>query len=149
MCGSRFHGGSRDSVMQFRIGPVPKSESPHDMSGWTPLREVGPILMQAIAAPVGIAVAAIVLALWIYATPVAKHSTSNIPLLTGWLIVLIPVHELLHAVIHPGFGLFRRSILGFWPSKLLFYAHYDGILSRNRVLAILIMPDRAIRIFRK
>jgi hypothetical protein len=30
--------------------------------------------------------------------------------------------------------------VGLWPSCLLFYAHYEGELSRNRFLAILAMP---------
>jgi hypothetical protein len=30
--------------------------------------------------------------------------------------------------------------VGFWPSKLLFFAHYVGELSRDRFIAILLMP---------
>lgn len=30
--------------------------------------------------------------------------------------------------------------MGFWPSKGLFYAHYHGELTRNRFVAILLMP---------
>lgn len=33
-----------------------------------------------------------------------------------------------------------HSILGFWPSRVLFYAHYDGEMTRNRFIAILLMP---------
>ena len=36
-------------------------------------------------------------------------------------------------------GLSPHSILGFWAS-LGFYAHYDGEMSRNRLVACLLMP---------
>jgi hypothetical protein len=41
---------------------------------------------------------------------------------------------------HPKFGTSDKSFLGFWPARMIFYAHYAGILSRNRFLAILGMP---------
>jgi hypothetical protein len=53
---------------------------------------------------------------------------------------LVVVHELLHAVVHPGWGLSHRTILGAWPARLLFYAHYSGPLSRNRFLCVFAMP---------
>jgi hypothetical protein len=53
---------------------------------------------------------------------------------------LIVVHELLHAVVHPGWGLSDGTILGAWPKRLLFYAHYSGPLSHNRFLCVFAMP---------
>jgi hypothetical protein len=44
-----------------------------------------------------------------------------------------------HALVHPMAGRSPHSILGFW-SSLGFYAHYDGEMSRNRLVAILLMP---------
>ena len=56
------------------------------------------------------------------------------------LALLIAVHEALHALAHPSFGLSRRSVIGFWPSRLLFYAHYEDCLSRNRLIFIFLLP---------
>jgi hypothetical protein len=50
------------------------------------------------------------------------------------------VHELLHVFTHPDWGTSSNSILGLWLSKGLFYAHYEGEMSRNRFLAVLLMP---------
>ena len=58
--------------------------------------------------------------------------------------LLIPVHELFHAAVHPHFGLSENSILGIWPAKGVCYAHYTGELSRSRVVAIYSMPFLAI-----
>jgi hypothetical protein len=52
---------------------------------------------------------------------------------------LVIAHELIHALVHPMAGRSPRSILGFWTS-LGFYAHYDGEMSRNRLVACLLMP---------
>src|SRR6185436_13516544 len=40
---------------------------------------------------------------------------------------------------HPMAGFSPHSTLGFWPS-LGFYADYDGEMSRNRLVACLLMP---------
>jgi hypothetical protein len=51
---------------------------------------------------------------------------------------LTAFHELLHIAAHPAAGRSSQSIVGFWPSRVLFYAHYDGELTRNRFVAILL-----------
>ena len=52
----------------------------------------------------------------------------------------IPMHELLHVATHPHFGLTSNSVLGLWLSRGIFYAHFEGEMSRNRFLAVLAMP---------
>ncbi len=96
--------------------------------------------MQVFALPIGAIACVIVAALWIYCTPVTINPVANPTLLILCLISLIPVHELAHALIHPGLGLSRQTVIGFWPSRLIAYAHFDGKLSRERFLMILAMP---------
>ncbi len=40
-----------------------------------------------------------------------------------------------------------HSILGLWPSRMVFYAHYDGELTRDRFIAILMTPFVVISLF--
>lgn len=96
--------------------------------------------MQCFALPLGIAACAAVVTLWIYLTPVTKTPVASLPLLLATMLAIFPVHELIHAFVHPQMGLSRDSILGIWLSRQLFYAHYMGELSRNRFIAILVMP---------
>jgi hypothetical protein len=56
------------------------------------------------------------------------------------LVLLIPVHELLHAAFHPGAGLSSDTVIGLWPSRLLFYAAYEGPMARNRFLLVFMGP---------
>ncbi len=53
---------------------------------------------------------------------------------------VVPVHELAHAALHPGGGLSRRTVVGLWPKRLVFFAHYEGPMSRNRFLAVFAAP---------
>jgi hypothetical protein len=126
--------------MQFHLGAVPDSPEFVLDDSWKPCREPNPILMQFLAVPLGIAMCAVVAALWFYLTPVADAPFTSPILLLGALPVIIPLHELIHALAHPHFGRSNCSVLGLWPSHLLFYAHYSGELSRNRFITILAMP---------
>jgi len=76
---------------------------------------------------------------------VARHHARKVP--AGFPAFVCGVaHELSHALVHPKAGLSPHSILGFWPSRVSFYANYDGEMSRNRLIAILLMPLLTISI---
>jgi hypothetical protein len=103
------------------------------------------LLAQLFAAPVAAALAVAVGGLWLSLTPVE----TLVPLysLLDFLLIfagVVVVHELLHASAHPMAGRSPHSILGVWPSRGLFYAHYDGELSRERFIVILLMPFAVI-----
>lgn len=135
--------------MRFHLGPIPHEFEPD--GSWRPIREPGPVVMQFIAVPIGIGVAFLVGYCWhiIGLSPVrfqAPHPGLVLFLFLLSFVVLILVHELLHAVVHPHFGRSRATIIGAWPSRGLFYAHYSGPLSRERFLAIFAMPFLVITV---
>jgi len=136
----RFHYGEITLDHDFQ----PESE------GWQAIREPNPILLQVIAIPVALAlVLAWVLLIYLFLRlqgtsfqfPTANISFT-IPIGTFLLILLllIPLHELLHAFFHPGWGLSAKSIIGIWLTRGLFYAHYEGVMRRNRFLLIFFVP---------
>ena len=53
---------------------------------------------------------------------------------------VVVVHEVTHAAVHSMSGRSPRSIVGVGGPATGFYAHYDGELTRNRFVAILLMP---------
>ena len=53
---------------------------------------------------------------------------------------IVVVHELIHLAVHPMSGRSPHSIVGFGGPSTGFYAHYDGELTRNRFVAILLAP---------
>jgi hypothetical protein len=127
--------------MRFHFGSIPASPDFVPESPWRPCREPSPWLLQVIAAPVGLGTAAVLFALWVFVTPLSRLEGPSTPTATVLLIVgVIVVHELLHAAAHPKFGFSRHSVVGFWPWTLMFYAHYDGELGRNRFITIFLVP---------
>lgn len=135
--------------MRFHYGAVP--EDPHfspEAEGWLPIREPGPWLLQIIALPVAVILLLLSGALLYLVFPreLPLDQSPSLPIsLPIWLflsilILIIPIHELIHAVCHPGWGFSSNSVIGLWLSKGLFYAHYEGSMSRNRFLLIFAMP---------
>ena len=125
--------------MKFRVGAIPDSQE-FTANNWKPLKEPGPIVMQCFALPLGILFCALMIWLWVRWTPVTENPVTYPLLLAIVMLSVFPVHELLHLVMHPKFGMSDKSFLGVWPSRMILYAYYTDILSRNRFLAIFGMP---------
>lgn len=127
--------------MRFQLGAIPGSPDFEPDATWHSVREPSPWVFQLMAMPIGVGTAVVVACLWSYVTPLpALTSTVTWSSILIAFVGLVVVHELLHAVVHPFVGLSSQTTLGFWPSRILFYAHYDGEMSRNRFVAILLMP---------
>lgn len=122
--------------MKVRLGPIPEnSEFDPIAEQWFPIREPGPVMVQILAIPIMLLTLAVLLILIYVVTPMSMSKFFS----SGFFLTLIavaPVHELFHAIFHPQNGISNNTIIGFWPSKLAFYAHYEGSVSRNRFLAI-------------
>ncbi len=137
--------------MRYRYGPIPEDDVFHpEDQGWSDLREPGPLLLNILAIPTSI----LLIVVTIYAISLAweggplaivqevlEQSGPN-PFLVFLivLIISIPLHELVHLLTHPQFGRSNKSIFGLWLSRGMFYAHYEGAVSRNRFLSILAAP---------
>jgi hypothetical protein len=130
--------------MRFHLGAIPATPDFSPDASWQPLREPTPWVFQLLALPLGVAACVAVGALWFLLTPVRDLPFDSLGALLATFVVIVPVHELIHAAVHPRGGGSDDSILGFWPSRLLFYAHYAGELSRTRFIAILLMPTLVI-----
>jgi hypothetical protein len=145
--------------MRLHFGPPPPDLDFHpEVEGWTKLREPTPILLQLLALPIAALTLVILVAAWGTLNVSQPTLTLNLPTdvtaavtkpPADWLIVagfaagflvLIVVHELLHAVGYPG-GIFtHRTSIGIWPAKFLCYAGYIGSISRNRFLYVFALP---------
>jgi hypothetical protein len=132
--------------MRFRLGIFPESADFIPNSSWRIFEDEGQSkwMWQLKALPVSILNIGFIFLLWILLTPVLGMLTNiSFPLpFLGFLICFIGVlilHELFHALLHPNIGS-SRTIIGFWPARILLYASYDGEITRNRYLAVLLIP---------
>ena len=132
--------------MQFHSGAPPENPSfQTDTDGWAPIKEPSMAVVQLLAVPVA-GVILIALGLWVGAVGglgVDLLSRASFIQL-GIAVLLIPVlfflHEVAHAIVHPGWGGSSKTILGFWPKYLSFYAHYDEEMKRERFLVCFLTP---------
>jgi hypothetical protein len=126
--------------MRFRIGAIPEAPDFSPDAPWKSLREPTPWVAQFVVFPLAIVLGGLMAMLWFFLTPLEAEQLISPSVLLGSVAAIIPFHELIHAAIHPQAGRSAKSILGFWPSKMLFFAHYNGELSRSRFITILVMP---------
>ena len=135
--------------MRFHYGAVPEDpDFQPEAEGWQPIREPGPLTLQLLALPAAAILLVISVGLlnlvfsgeFFKSQPLPTTNPLPVWLLLSVVILLIPVHELLHAVVHPGWGLSSNSVIGLWLSRALFYAHYEGPMARNRLLLVFAMP---------
>jgi hypothetical protein len=142
--------------MRLHYGPTPESpEFQPEATGWRPLREPSVGALVWLASGVGLVAGALAIVVWTATASNTEVVTVTVKLDGPWaavagllaisaflggVLLLIVVHELLHAAVFPGWWPSPKTILGVWPSMGVFYAHYDGPLSRNRFLLVLMMP---------
>ncbi len=122
-----------------------------EADGWNPIHEPSPGIIQFIALPLAIVIGAVLGCILHYVAPrgicghgsVSFSSPNVLLLLVGMVVVIglfLAVHEMIHALVHPAQGRTDKTLIGIWPSRLLFYAHYEGVLSRTRFLAVFAAP---------
>ena len=131
--------------MMFRLGPLPEVPEFIPDDSWILVREptLGGFQLRAI--PIAVVVTVSLAVLWIIFTPIWHElgaQTFPLPIskFIACLLGVIVVHEFIHASIHPKIGISEKTMIGFWPSRMFVYTIYVGELTKNRCVAILIMP---------
>ncbi len=138
--------------MRFHYGSIPEEAGfQPESQGWAGIREPSPLLVNVLAIPVALLMFALTIGLlslawegwWIAAIwgdSEIESTSSPFPLILAIIFLSIPIHELVHLFTHPQFGRSNKSVFGLWLSRGMFYAHYEGAVSRNRFLSILAAP---------
>ena len=113
----------QNKIMQFHWGGIPKPKGFIPDESWKSLREPGPWMMQLFAIPLGVVAFIAIGALWFYRTETKESifkPADSLATMLGSFVVLVIVHELIHAMVHPQLGRSSQSILGFWPLTITF-----------------------------
>ena len=129
--------------MEFKLGPFPQNDdfNPSEM-GWCRLREPSPILFQALAIPTAVVLLVLTFFFCTIFMGEDKFRIDMIDMTLVWwaIVILIPIHEFVHAISTPSWGMSDKTVVGFWPRKLLPYAIYTDALNRSRIIWFIVMP---------
>jgi hypothetical protein len=126
--------------MRLKIGRIPEMAEAPAEDGWLKLREPPMwVVTSVISLPIGLVLAFIAAVLVIRYTEITTEGLTGAGLIAVY-VVTIAVHELIHASINPDRGLSERTTLGFWPSRLTFYVHYEGTRSKRNHMLCLLAP---------
>ncbi len=127
--------------MRLHFGAIPISPDFTPDTLWKPLRQPAPWVGLLVALPIGIVAAVVVAVLWFTITPLQVVTpTMSLPALLVSVAGIVVIHELIHVAFHPKSGRSPHSIVGVGGPSTGVYAHYDGEMTRNRFVAILLMP---------
>ena len=127
--------------MQFIFGGIPdNTDFNPELENWKAIKEPSPLVAQLIGIPVALIAIILLIFAWYFFASVRNFKIDINYGLVLWIIVITFIHEIIHAAFHPGYGISSNTILGFWPAKMVFYAHYHSIMNKCRFMAILISP---------
>lgn len=126
--------------MRLFFGPPPPCpDFPPPGEKWHLIREPGPGVSPFFELPLSLGIGYGTFFLWRN-----FHGFVGFPghlaLLAPLAVLTLILHEFLHALGHPGFGLGNETAYGIWLSRMAFFTRFDGPLSRNRRLLITIFP---------
>ena len=131
--------------MRLVYGPIPPSRVLNPLAaGWTPLREWTPGRLSVIATLAALPIVSAAVMLLLDHRAEMREDFRTRPLAGGMfvaaLVLMVPIHELMHALAYGRGVRTPHLILGVWPSRGLCCALYDSPVPRDRVLVMLAAP---------
>jgi len=133
--------------MRFIVGPIPEECDfmPFE-AGWHAQKELSSVQLLVLSVPIAFLTG--LLCLWLYKSLVNPAGLPiNVNLIYVSFIVLLPIHEIVHAIATPNWGLSNKTVVGFWPKRMLPYCAYLGEWTRSQALWCLLAPIFILSIF--
>lgn len=135
--------------MRILINPQSSELSAQPLpEDWHLIQQPQPVLGSAISILVGLGLPSIpflLLGLEAWLIPQVETNQTQTETIPWWivfpvLLVCVVVHELLHLVWHPGWGLSSQSLVLIWPRRLQLGVYYKEFMPRARWLVMRISP---------
>ncbi len=129
--------------MNLILGEFPDNESFNpDREGWNSIKEPkNVIIYQLLAIPLAIIITLLItMIVAIFTNTDIDFGRKLFIQVFISYILIVPVHEILHALGFPSLLKSDEVFMGFNPKGFVFFAHYIGHMSRNRFLFVLVFP---------
>jgi len=130
-------------MMRFVLGPLPENEDFHPLeTGWRKIRDPNAVLLHLLSLPTASAVVVLTFLVCraLFGREMFNIGALDMSLVYLGVVLLVPLHELIHAVSAPSFGMSGKTVVGFWYQRLLPYAVHTDAMTRTRIVWFLIMP---------
>jgi hypothetical protein len=126
--------------MRFVFGPIPPSRAlDAEEKGWTPLAESSSTLFALKGTFLSLLFLVPAL-LIVFDFAETSQEQLRSPFFLAALVLLLPTHELIHALAYFKGVRSPHLIMGIWPSRGICYAFLDSPMPRNRVLLVSAAP---------
>lgn len=128
--------------MRFHLGPPLNDPAFDPQPPWRALREPQRIsVVVFLSLPLGL-LATLGFVLLLSLATASREFTLFFRDPAVWFafLVLVSLHELLHALVVPGSIKSPQLVVGFWPRPFLPSVHYQGELTRERFLLVTLSP---------
>jgi len=126
--------------MRLHVGAIPEIADLPVEDGWVKLREPPLwVVRWILALPLSLVLALVSAVSVMRYTEITAEGLNGGALIAVY-VATIAVHEIVHAAIHPDRGLSDRTVLGLWPSRLVFFAHYEGPRTKSNFTLGIIAP---------
>jgi len=124
--------------MKFRLGKPPINEN-INLSECNLLKEPKSLIVtQIVTLPIGLICVGLIFFILHYFKGINLPKFGVEYILAYFL--MIPLHEMIHALCYPGGLLSKDTVIGCWPDMFIFYAYNSRVLKRNRYLLVYIAP---------
>lgn len=126
---------------RFRLGPPPTDDTiSEEEDSWRLVREPSTLTLGILAICVALIIAACISLAVSLAIGPSHMASVSWPLVILFILLIIPIHELLHAVGFEDGLASNRIVFGFYPKLFACYAHYIGHIPRSRFILIAALP---------
>ena len=136
--------------MKFMLGPMPENDDFHPSeTGWSRIKETSPVLLHLLALPVAVVLMVLTFLFCraFLGPDVFRLDMINMALVYWTIVIVIPIHEVVHAISTPSWGMSDKTVVGFWPRKVLPYAIYTDALTRTHIIWFIFMPFLILTVF--
>jgi hypothetical protein len=132
--------------MRFIVGKIPENEDfKPEEEGWNKIKEPSNLwVTQLLAIPfIFVNIIFVVFLAFIFSVQLTFEVSI---LFIAALLLMLPIHEFLHAVVFPDKLSSDKIYFGIMPKQMAFFAFYTGIISKRRFLLSLMTPLMTITV---
>lgn len=134
--------------MKFLFNKIPEDKNFNPRDGWITTNKCINRILSVLVLCLNVLIVICLFKIFNLNLNILNHNLSGNVLwaFITFIIIVIPIHEILHALFCPCKLTSNNLYLGIIPKKLIFFTYYSEIISKKRYVIVSIMPFLIITI---